>query len=355
MSVAAVFLHKAKAAAKAHHPMRLTVRDLLAEWEAEKRGSFIVQEMTEDLQEAGLTTQPPFTVAGLDDEIVVVTAPEHPGAGARGTKAKPPVSSVLSAAGRQLLASVPPDGSSIGGAALRSAVGLDNDRYAEALSEVQRKGLIVVGPGRGGSIRRLNGSVSPVSTGPRKPESTLYEPFLQWLRSSWPPSWDEDEDKLREAQVTATPKGYKQKTGRWRRPDVTELRVYRYELLPPAQRIQLELSSYEIKPQGADLVEAVFEAASQARWAHRSTLVVEAPAKDWVASARILGDVRRFGLGLYYMTKVEATKESHERYDVTVVLEPSLQAPEPEDLQEAIEYFLGLEPGRRKKYKAAIG
>jgi hypothetical protein len=289
----------------------------------------------------------------MDQELQLVLAGPFGAAPASG-RSRSPSSATLSTAARQLLASVPTDGSSIGGAALRSAVDLDDAVYAEALREAQRSGQVIVGPGRGGSIRRASASTTEHLETPaqqKKAEKSLYQPFLHWLRSSWPASLDEDEDKLREAEITATPKGYKQNTGRWRRPDVTELSVYRYDLLPPAQRIQLELSSYEIKPQGVDLVAAVLEAAAQARWSHRSTLVIEAPSKDWAAPARISGEVRRFGVGLYYMTKVAGGTD---RYDVRVVLEPSLQSPDPEDLQDAIGHFIALVPGLKKKYLVAI-
>lgn len=358
MSVAATFLEKARASANADRPLRLTVREFLDEWDAKKRGSLIVQEITEDLQEYGLTAIPPFTEPDMDDELEVVTAQREVSERTTRTKKSSLGEAPIGFTARQLLAAVPVDGSSIGGAALRSAVDLDDDRYAVALRELQRSGQIIVGPGRGGSIHRARTSEEPSAPTPaqeKKAEASLYEPFLQWLRSTWPPSLDEDEDTLRDAAITATPKGYRQRTGRWRRPDVTELRVYRYELLPAAQRIQLELSSYEVKPQGADLVEAVFEAASQARWAHRSTLVIETPDKEWVAADRIASEVRRFGLGLYYMTKLEATKSNAARYDVRVVLEPGLQSPDPADLQDAIGHFISLVPGLKKRYKTAIG
>ena len=356
MSNVARFLDRANAAASAKHPLRLTVREFLAEWDAYKRGSQIVAKITDDLEQYGLATVPPFTQPGIDEELQLVLRGRAGTSPAPGPS-KAANSGTLSAAARQLLASVPTDGSSIGGAALRSAVDLDDAVYAAALSEVQRSGQVIVGPGRGGSIRRSSASTTePPETlaQQKKAEKSLYQPFLHWLRSSWPASLDQDEDKLREAEITATPKGYKQNTGRWRRPDVTELSVYRYELLPPAQRIQLELSSYEIKPQGVDLIAAVLEAAAQARWSHRSTLVIEAPSKDWTAPARISSEVRRFGVGLYYMTKVDERPGGTERYDIRVVLEPSLQSPDPEDLQDAIGHFVALVPGLKRKYLGAI-
>jgi hypothetical protein len=175
--------------------------------------------------DANLATAPPFTEPGMDDEhggVTRVCSEEGPRTPA--TKKSSPDEGPLSLAARQLLASVPVDGSSMGGASLRSAVDLDDDRYAVALRELQRSGQIIVGPGRGGSIRRsrsLEASSAPTPAQEKRAEAGLYEPFLQWLGSTWPPTLDEDEDTLREATITATPKGYRQKTGRWRRLDVS--------------------------------------------------------------------------------------------------------------------------------------
>lgn len=154
MSIAASFLDRAKAAANAKHPLSLTVRDFLAEWDAHKRGSQIVAEITDDLEQYGLATVPPFTQPGMDGELRLVLAGPSGATSAPG-RSRGPGSATLSAAARQLLASVPADGSSIGGAALRSAVDLDDTVYAEALREAQRSGQVIVGPGRGGSIREL--------------------------------------------------------------------------------------------------------------------------------------------------------------------------------------------------------
>jgi len=251
----------------------------------------------------------------------------------------------------RILDNIPVDGISIGGAALRSAVSVDNDSYRLSLHELQDKGLVSVGPGRGGSIRRstiVEASPAVVSTGGATLERDLYQPFIEWLQSSWPATSGES---LQEAMITATPKGYKRDSGIWTRPDVTELRVDRYELLPQGQRIQLELGSYEIKPKGVTRVEWVFEAAAHARWAHRSSLVLETPDMAWKADERIIGEVRRFNLGLYYMTLAQGR-----RYDIRIILEPGLQTPEPADLRDTIQRFLtSRKLDLMQRYRGVIG
>lgn len=260
----------------------------------------------------------------------------------------------LSKTAVRILDNTPVDGTSIGGAALRAAINLDNDAYSKGLRELQQSNAITVGPGRGGSIRRTS-SIDPspsegaATVAPARLEKDLYRPFVEWLQSSWP---EVSSDSLQEAMITATPRGWKKDSGTWTRADVIQLRVDRYELLPRGQRTQLELSSYGIKPRGVPRVEWVFEAAAQARWAHRSTLVIETPDSTWAAEERIVNEVRRFNLGLYYMTRNKSSQ-----FDVRVILEPGLQSPEPGDLEEAIRRFIS-QSGKADlllRYEGVIG
>ena len=125
------------------------------------------------------------------------------------------------------------------------------------------------------------------------------------------------------------------------------IRVERYDLLP--QKV-LEVSSYEIKPNIDSQVEWVFEAASHGKWAHRTSLVLEKPAdRGGLRDERILGDIKRFSVGLYYMTQ---TSPGH--FDVKQILEPGLQAPEPADLNEAIERFLSEDKELQSRYKGFL-
>jgi hypothetical protein len=83
--------------------------------------------------------------------------------------------------------------------------------------------LINVGVGYGGTIGRVAATASeaaveePSAVGLVKLERELYEPFAKWLRSSLA----DQELFFAEARVTGPPKGYKRKSGKWSRPDVT--------------------------------------------------------------------------------------------------------------------------------------
>lgn len=53
-------------------PLELTVRELLAAWNAKRRGVWIVNQINRDLVDAGLTTSPSFTEGWIDNTIRIV-------------------------------------------------------------------------------------------------------------------------------------------------------------------------------------------------------------------------------------------------------------------------------------------
>jgi len=67
------FLAQAAAAAQ-DEPLITTVRTLIGLWGAQRRGSFVTTQVAKALQEAGITTSPPFTEVGIDDRIRLVPA-----------------------------------------------------------------------------------------------------------------------------------------------------------------------------------------------------------------------------------------------------------------------------------------
>ena len=142
-----------------------------------------------------------------------------------------------------LLAGLPSDGSAVGNYSLRSQLDLDDETYAQAKRELRSAGLLTVGVGYGGTVARASAlpgppvAEEPSVAGLVKLERELYEPFAEWLRSSLA-----DQDlAFAEARITATPKGYKHGSGRWSRPDITAVQVFRYDWLP---QITVEVSSY---------------------------------------------------------------------------------------------------------------
>jgi hypothetical protein len=250
-----------------------------------------------------------------------------------------------------LLAALPNDGSTVGNYSLRSKLNLDDETYAEAKGELRSADLIEVGVGYGGTVARTsaisdaNVAEEPSPAGLVKLEKELYEPFVDWLRSSLA----DQELHFAEARVTATPKGYKAGSGRWSHPDITAVHVFRYDWLP---EITVEVSSYEVKRAAdATKLESVYEAAAHGRWAHRVSLVVEQTDEGDAVPAPIFDEVRRFRLGLYAMRR-----RSSGGFEIREIIKPPLtHESQPEDLNELIGYFLGEKRELRNSYLKAIG
>jgi hypothetical protein len=257
----------------------------------------------------------------------------------------------LSIDAQMLLSKLPDDGSTAGNYSLRSQLELDDETYARAKRELRDRGLIKVGVGYGGTVARTAAtSRAPTPEPPRAGrhlvtrESELYEPFADWLRSSL----EDQELAFSHVKITGTPRGYRRGGGKWSRPDVTAVQVFRYEWLP---EVSVEVSSYELKRvPDAEKLESVYEAAAHGRWAHRASLVVEQE-EDELPPPAILDEVRRFRLGLYSMRRREDGK-----FDVKEHIKPPLTTDsQPEDLNDLLSYFLGESRTLREQFRRAIG
>jgi hypothetical protein len=257
----------------------------------------------------------------------------------------------LSVEASMLLAALPPDGSTVGNYSLRGQLDLDDETYKKAKQELRAAGLIKVGVGYGGTVGRASATPAAAEEEERptaglvKLERELYEPFAEWLRSSLA-----DQDlAFAEARITATPKGYRHGGGRWSRPDITAVQVFRFDWLP---EITVEVSSYEIKRAvDAKRIESVYEAAAHGRWAHRASLVVEHAGDGDPVPGPIFDEVRRFRLGLYAMRR-----RLEGGFDVREMIKPPLtQESQPEDVNELLGYFLGEDAMRRQSYRRSIG
>lgn len=252
-----------------------------------------------------------------------------------------------------LLTALPADGSMVGNYSVRGRLELDDETYAVAKRELREAGLIRVGVGYGGTVGRaaaVPGAKEAEETPPSAPglvrkEEELYRPFADWLRSSLA----DQGLQFAEAKITARPKGYKRSSGRWSRPDVTAVQVFRYEWLP---EITVEVSTYEIK-QAADAtkLESVYEAAAHGRWAHRASLVVEQVDGTEAVPEPVFDEVRRFRLGLYAMRR-----KPDGSFEVRELIQPPLtHESQPEDLNDLLGYFLGEDVPMRRDYRRAIG
>jgi hypothetical protein len=257
----------------------------------------------------------------------------------------------LSVQAEMLLNALPPDGSTVGNYSLRSKLDLDDETYKSAKRELLAAECVTVGVGYGGTLARIGvllaSTTAPEPSGPGlvSRESDLYAPFADWIGASF-----EDQDlAFAHAKITATARGRVRSGGRWSRPDVTAVQVFRYDWLPD---ITVEVSSYEIKrATDAEKLESVYEAAAHGRWAHRVSLVLEQLADDGPVATSILDEVRRFRLGLYVMRRRPGGG-----FDIREEVEPPL-TPEsqPEDLNALLDYFLRDPSTLRQEYLRAIG
>jgi hypothetical protein len=265
-----------------------------------------------------------------------------------------PLGGDLSDEAAVVLSRIPGDGSTISGQKLRGLVNLDNDTYRRAIEELKARALILAAPGYSGLYSRAEPE-APAVQRPRvvvddgliARESELYEPFREWLVSSW--AGQEGVD-FADARVTGTGQDWPLRSGRWSRPDVTTVRVTTYDFLP--ERV-VEVATYEIKRnRDAEKRECVYEAAAHGRWAHRASLVLEMPAGDGAPPDLpdlLMQEARRFGLGLYVIRR-----RGH-AWDVEEVLEPDLQHPQPEHVNEFLSLYLQRGERLAHEFRRAIG
>lgn len=65
------FLKQARDAATASHPLEISVRELIANWNAKTRGQVVTERIENDLDNHGLVTDPHFRKVGLDSRIAL--------------------------------------------------------------------------------------------------------------------------------------------------------------------------------------------------------------------------------------------------------------------------------------------
>jgi hypothetical protein len=207
-----------------------------------------------------------------------------------------------------LLASVPEDGTAVGNIFLIRTLGWDEDVYWEVRNSLVDRGILEVGRGRGGSVRRViqeaSESVSDesgtlASEAPseeqRERESDLYEPLAEVLAQRWV------KDKRVESsivQVTAH-QGRRPTGGMWSRPDLAVATLATYPYVPGRH---FDVVTFEVKPSWAIDITAVYEALGHLRSATRSYVLLHVcedekkDVKDVVTD--ICAEAKRHGIGV---------------------------------------------------------
>jgi hypothetical protein len=189
---------------------------------------------------------------------------------------------------QQLLDIIPLDGSPVGNTTLIRELGWDAATYWDVRNRLVDRGVIEIGRGRGGSVRRrvVEPLVPAPTTSPTTPslesepppavdqrrprEDTLYQPIARVLEERWV------RDRRFESaivQVTAN-LGSRATGGKWSRPDIAVATLSTYPYVPGRH---FDVVTFEVKPADAINVTAVYEALAHLRAATRAYVLLHVP------------------------------------------------------------------------------
>ena len=210
-----------------------------------------------------------------------------------------------------LMDSLPGDGKTVGNHALRKSLHWSAERYFAVRNALADEGLVVRGPGYGGTVRRASTespggrTVSVVVThgvdaaatieASIKSELALYEPMRAVIANEW--AQDHRTEPLA-VEVTAL-QGGKATGGLWSRPDIVSVEVRTFAFLPGKY---LEVVTFEVKAANAINVQGVYEALAHRRSATRSYLLLHVPTDQAAVLEQLVADVtnvaRSHGVGV---------------------------------------------------------
>lgn len=215
----------------------------------------------------------------------------------------------LSEDAQRLFNLVPTSGAGIGNTTLIRQLGWPEERYWRVRNELLDKALVRTGQGRGGAIRRTsiesNGAAGVAPGIPvdddlaideviRGREADLYPDIRNVIEGAFA-----RDRRLNHVLVHVTAsQGRRATGGRWSRPDIVSVSITKYLHLP--SRV-LDLTTFEVKAEGAVDVSAVYEALSHRRSATRSYVIFHVPTETEELTAT-LGDIcdeaRNHGIGV---------------------------------------------------------
>lgn len=217
---------------------------------------------------------------------------------------------------------------------VRSTLDLSDERYRKVRQELLNEGLIEKVRGQGGGIQLKEPALpKPEASAPK--EKSLYAPFVKIL---------EAESQENEEAALAIDTSALRRRGKWSNPDITKISVRAFPLL---RTHKVFVTTYELKQWGHWDIKAVFEAASQRKFAHESYLVLEwAKGEEVVGLDELLAVCGRFGVGLL-------TLHPHfSSYRYAVQLEAQRQAVSEDDLEEYLSYVFEKDAKAGGRYGA---
>jgi hypothetical protein len=236
----------------------------------------------------------------------------------------------------ELLAHVPEDGSPVGNTRLRTELGWDDDDlYWSIRNRLLNAGVLELGRGRGGSVKRVLVPDSGPVTRERVEEETqqaaeqyaeesaLYQPMRDVIEHGWAKSRG-----ITPAVVEIIAHGGSKPTGTWKRPDVVSVAVQAFTHLPGKF---IEVATFEIKPSNSIDVLAVYEALSHRQAATHAYVLLHVPVAERERVAGKIEEVstlaRSHGIGLI-------VAEDPRDFDAWEELVPAQRVePEPADLE----------------------
>lgn len=224
-----------------------------------------------------------------------------------------------------LLSKVPTEGNR-GNVSLVNELGWTWDRYWLIRNRLVDNGQLEKGKGRGGSVSRVVDEPAeglPETTVATKAvETDYYASLLKVIQTDW--SKDSRVDQI-QAEITGLQGS--RSTGKWARPDITAI-LYRTFPYVPGKHIETVV--FEVKPEWAVDVTAVYEALAHRRAANRAYVIFVH--KDPSTISTILDDIyaeaRRVGVGVI----LARDPANYEEWDVEV--EAARFDPEPERLND---------------------
>ena len=197
----------------------------------------------------------------------------------------------------QLWRHTPPGGEPIGNGSLRKLTKTRSAaRYWDTRDAMREAGLIELGGGRGGSVKRaeqfVDTGASAADEAPTGLELRLYDGIVARLNVIVREQGRFNDHVLEKTGI----QGRRQTGGRWSRPDLTLVGLRRFEVLAGAH---LEVQTFEVKTaDGFDLV-ALHEARAHRRRAHRSYVVVDLEeTSDEERVGDLVDEARDLGVGL---------------------------------------------------------
>lgn len=218
---------------------------------------------------------------------------------------------------------IPQNGDPIGNITLRRASKTSSgDRYIDTRNAMRDAGLIILGGGRGGSVRRADQYIDlgavPIAQAGRGLELAIYDTIRCRLQEIV-----DDEARFTEHVIAITGlQGRRLTGGKWSRPDLTLVGLKKFKVLAGAY---LEVQTFEIKTaDGFDLV-ALHEARAHRRRAHRSWVIVDLESEsDEDIVTNLVDEARDLGVGLIsFIATDDEWKYWHE---------PELVLPDPVEL-----------------------